>query len=394
MSTPPNLPVARSRLLMVALVALLLTSALFLRTDPLDSTHPRYSHPGDWHKYVYMAEHNPFDFHIAPYAWRVGEPALVKVLPGSTPFGFALITFLSIWLNGVLIYLLARAFGFARTAAWLGVALYFSVGWATKMMFYYCQLVDPFSLLFITAAILAAKLKRPLWFMIIAALGVSVKESVIFVLPLYYSLNTDHWFNSRLLVRTFLLAVPAVVVYAGIRLLIPQLGDDPAYVSDLPENLLMIQPGLGANYNLWAWGKENIAKRLAELSGDQLHAMTIGAFGICAFVLPLFALRRNLGLLVRFSPFLLLAYSQLAFAADTARLVMIAFPAVIVMALTGAEHIAERLRCPVAALIPLPLIFFTFLLLQTNTMHAPAESLIVVLYLAGLFAFSPLQSEA
>jgi len=219
MSTTPTLPVSRPRLLAVALAALLLTSALYLRTDPLDSTHPRYAHPGDWHKYVHMAEHNPFDFHIAPYAWRVGEPALVKILPGSTAFGFALITFLSIWFNGVMIFLLARAFGFSGTAAWLGVALYFSVGWATKMMFYYCQLVDPFSLLFITAAFLAAKLKRPLWFIIITALGVSVKESVIFVLPLYYSLNAARRADSRLLVRTLLLALPAVAVYAGIRLL-------------------------------------------------------------------------------------------------------------------------------------------------------------------------------
>jgi len=121
--------------------------------------------------------------------------------------------------------------------------------------------------------------------------------------------------------------------------------------------------------------------------------MAIGAFGICASALPLFAIRRNLGLLVRCAPFLLLVYSQLAFAADTARLVMIAFPAIIMMALTGAEHISERLRCPVAAFIPLPLIFFAFLLMQTNTMYAPAESLIVIIYLAGLFALSPWQSE-
>ena len=151
----------------------------------------------------------------------------------------------------------------------------------------------------------------------------------------------------------------------------------------------MIQPGLGSDYSLWAWGRENIAHRLSGMTGDQLHAMTIGAFGIVAFILPLFAVRRNVGLLVRFAPFLLFVYSQLLFAADTARLVMIAFPAVLMMALTGAEQIAERLRISTAVFIPLPLIFYLMLLVKTDTMYAPAESLIVILYFAALFLLRP-----
>jgi len=393
-SLQSSLPITGSRLLVVALLSLILTAGLYFRTDPLDSSHPRFSHPGDWHKYVYMAETNPFDFHIAPYGWRVGAPALVKILPGSTSSGFRVLTFLSIWLNGVLIYLLARAFGFRHNLSLLGSALYFSIGWATKMMFYYFLLVDPFSLMFITAAVLTAKLRRPVLFMVVTALGVAVKESVIFVLPLYYTLNAVRWLDHRMLLRGILYALPAVAVYAGIRLMIPQLGDDPAYVATLPDNLRMIQPGLGTDYNLWSWGKENFARRLSELSGDRLHAMTIGAFGICTFLLPWFALRRNWPLLVRFSPFLLLVYSQLVFAADTARLVMIAFPTVIVMALTGAEHLAQRLQVPSGAIIPLPLIFYAFLLVKTDTMFAPAESLVVILYLAALFGFRPRAAAA
>jgi hypothetical protein len=68
---------------------------------------------------------------------------------------------------------------------------------------------------------------------------------------------------------------------------------------------------------------------------------------------------------------------------------MIAFPAIIVMAVTGAKYIAERLQLSVSAMIPLPLIFYGFLLVTTAPRYSPAQSLIVLLYLAILFALHP-----
>jgi len=75
--------------------------------------------------------------------------------------------------------------------------------------------------------------------------------------------------------------------------------------------------------------------RLAQPSFEMLYAWTVGTFGFVPTLAPLLAIRRNLVPFFRFLPFLLLVYSQPLFAGDTSRLLVLAFPAVIVLALNG-----------------------------------------------------------
>ena len=138
-----------------------------------------------------------------------------------------------------------------------------------------------------------------------------LKESALFVVPLYYTLNAKKFFDARLAERTMALALPALAVLFAIRTSLPA----PA-----PYFEMLKAAGL---------------PRLAQPSFEMLYAWTVGTFGVVPTLAPLLAIRRNLIPFFRFLPFLLLLYSQPLFAGDTSRLLALAFPAVIVLALNG-----------------------------------------------------------
>jgi hypothetical protein len=376
---------SRTEAISVALVSLALLLVLLLRTGLVTYDHPMFSHPGDWHKYLYMASHPLGSFHIAPYCWRIGEPMIAGLLPFDLQWNFLLISAVSVWLTAILMYYIARSFEFDQSTALVGMVLFFSLGFATKVPLKYFWLVDPLATMIMTAAIYALCIKKNLWFLVLLTLGVTVKESVIFVAPLYYSLNTKKVIDFKLAGRTLLIVLPAVAILLTIRWIIPQLGNDPSYLSTIPDELKVIQVGLGTSYNYLEWAKANGLSRLQHLSFADLHSFTIGTFGAAVAILPLFAIRQIFPLLVRFLPFLFLVYTQLIFAGNTQRLLVIAFPAVILFALTGISAISDRLRIRPTYFLALPLIYYGVLLIDPENVRMPFESTVIIICLAALF---------
>ena len=375
----------RSELAAVASVSAVLLLLLLWRTSLVTYDHPMFSHPGDWHKYIYMASHSLGSLHIAPYCWRIGEPLIAGFLPFGLQWSFLLLSATSVWLTAILMYYIAKSFNFDRPTAFMGMLLFFSLGWATKVPLKYFWLVDPLAMLIMTAAIYALCVRKNFLFFVLLILGVTVKESVIFVAPLYYSLNAKKVIDFRLAGRNLLMVLPAVGVLLAIRWTIPQLGSDSAYLNTLPDELKVIQPGLGLNYSYLEWAKANGLARLQHLSFSDLHTYTIGTFGAAVTILPLFAVRQALPLFFRFLPFLLLVYSQLIFAGNTERLLVLGFPAVILFALKGIDTVSERLSLSSLHFFVLPLIYFAVYLMDPDNIRMPFESTILVVYLAVLF---------
>src|SRR3990172_6901681 len=136
--------------LLVACIALLITTILLLRTDIITYKHPNFLCHWDLHKYIYMATQNPFDFHIAPFCWRVVNSLLAKMLP----FDFQCNFFI-----------------------------------------------------------------------------------VIFVAPLYYTLNAQKFADVKLLKRTTILIIPSIVVLVTLRIAIPQMNNNLNYLTTIPEAL-------------------------------------------------------------------------------------------------------------------------------------------------------------
>jgi len=131
--------------------------------------------------------------------------------------GFQVVTFASLWLTGVALYAVCRHLSFSVRLSAYGVVLFFGLSYAVKFNVYDFWLTDPLAFLFTSLSILAALGRRRLLFAACLAAGVLVKESVIFVAPLYFSLNVRTRGDKRLLTESALLAVPAVLVLTAVR---------------------------------------------------------------------------------------------------------------------------------------------------------------------------------
>ena len=77
----------------VILISLLISFLIFSETDLMDYSHPHFKNIWNHHKYLWMAKNNPFDFHIAPFCWKVFVPTLEKILPFGVENNFKLIFF-------------------------------------------------------------------------------------------------------------------------------------------------------------------------------------------------------------------------------------------------------------------------------------------------------------
>jgi hypothetical protein len=228
---------------------------------------------------------------------------------------------------------------------------------------------------------------------VLLAVGVLFKESVLFVAPLYYTLNAKKLLDVRLLLRAAGLALPAAGVYFGLRFLIPMQNDDYFYLSTLPDALHQVQLGR-STYDLgWLWNEIGM-ERFRTLSAESLTRYTVGSFGVVPALLPLFAIRRNAMLFVRFLPFLLLVYVQILFATNDTRLIAAGFPAVIIMALNGADIISGTMRVNVLTLAAVFAAIVCLLLIRTWLLALPGiyEAILFIAYLA--FCFSRRQALA
>jgi len=385
----------RREFLLVAGIALVLVAALRVRTDTLTYDHTDFFNPWDHHKYIWMASNNPFDFHVAPFCWRVATPMLVKALPMDVERGFLAVSYLALWLTGVAVFYLVRRFGFGKWPALAGMFLYFSIGWVVKANLYNIFKPDPLAFLISTLAIYCIVARKNLLYALLLAVGVLAKESVLFVAVLYYTLLARRAVDPKLLVRTILLALPAVAVLVALRTLIPMQNDDPLYMSTLPEALRQVQLGSSTYDPAWLWSEIGLP-RLRAISPEALVRYTAGAFGITAAMLPLFAVRRNLSLFLRFLPFLVLVYAQILFATNDTRVLAFGFVPFIILSMGGAERITAALRVDARTIIVLFAALIGILLVRTWMLFVPLpfEAVLFVLYLGICFSWGEFKRPA
>lgn len=97
---------------------------------------------------------------------------------------------------------------------------------------------------------------------------------------------------------------------------------------------LIVQPANGTD-SLVAILMGGVKRRALEFGLWSAWRWTFGTFG--ALLLLPFLTRRNLKHLRRFAPFIALVYVQLFLASDTERLIVLTFPAFIIMALESID---------------------------------------------------------
>ena len=168
---------------------------------------------GDAPNYARLAEH-PFQaVSGAPVAQRLLTPLIVAALPFSTSAGFLVVSVVSIVLASLCVALICRRLGLSlvsqATASVLTAGSYIGVHGVFNQ--YY---VDPEAMLVVALALLLAFERRGWLFALTVAVGVPVKEIAITLMLLPYLVwrPPGVLWDRPLLVRTIVLALPAVAV--------------------------------------------------------------------------------------------------------------------------------------------------------------------------------------
>jgi hypothetical protein len=202
---------------------------------------------GDDLIYERMAQH-PLGTHTFPFAYRIGVPWLVHVLPFGNTASFDLLAWLAAGGGAGFAYLLMRRLEPShRLAAGLALALALSppmllVGLREG------RNVDAATVLFMMAATLFVVERRLRLLAVTLALGVIVREAELFVIPLAYAIWAERWWDARAARRAILVGLPAIALYIALHLTIPSVGmaQVPGYSGSLlGARFTVIESGLG-----------------------------------------------------------------------------------------------------------------------------------------------------
>lgn len=178
---------------------------------------------GDEPFYERMATH-PGAAHNFPYAYRIGVPWLVHVLPFSHTASFTLISLLAIGAAAGALYALLDEFD---TAPWLALGL--CAGFALSPVLLvvlprHGRDIDPVSVLVMVLGTLFIVRRQRLALGITMLLGITVRESTLFLIPFAYAVWAERVFDRDALRDTVLTAVLPVVSYAVIRTSVDAVG--------------------------------------------------------------------------------------------------------------------------------------------------------------------------
>lgn len=171
---------------------------------------------GDGPYYARIAAH-PAGPHNFPYAFRVGVPYLVHVLPFSHSFSWEAIALLSAAAAGGALYALLRSFDVGpRFAA--GLAVGFSISPPLLVVFLRNGLmVDPVAICVITFGCLFIVRRRKLALTVTLLIGATIHEACMFLVPLTYAVWAERPLDRQALRDTAMVGLLPVALYLYIR---------------------------------------------------------------------------------------------------------------------------------------------------------------------------------
>lgn len=321
-------------------ISAILTFIIYLKTDALDYKHPHFQLYWDHHKYIWMALHN-LDFHIAPYCWRIFIPFIASLLPFELSINFKIISNLSVALTGFFIFKIGQKIFNDEILSITLMFAYYSISFVNKFVIYDFWLPDAFAFLLITVGIYSILLKNDFLFFIILTFGAMTKESVLFLIPTYYSFNAKKLFDLKTLKQLTILSLIPLFIFLMIRILIQPLNENPNYLSILSPQLRTVhfdESTYNFNYLITNIG----IKRLEEFSIHFLYKITLYVF-LIHFIFAFIDWAAIKKFVLKFLPLIFLAYLQIFFAINEERLVVVAFVPVIILSLSGQIKLLSKI---------------------------------------------------
>lgn len=178
---------------------------------------------GDDLIYERMAQH-PFATHTFPFAYRVGLPWLVHVLPFSHTTSFLLLAWLAAGGATAFAFALMRRLDAPATVA---APLAFALAVSPPLLLVALRdgrNPDGVTMLFMMAATLLVVQRRARALALTLLVGVLFREAVLFVIPLAYAVWAVRLWDRDVALRVLAAGAPAVAAYVALHLAIPTVG--------------------------------------------------------------------------------------------------------------------------------------------------------------------------
>ncbi|MCL6643629.1 MAG: hypothetical protein K6U88_01405 [Dehalococcoidia bacterium] len=302
-----------------------------------------FADPGwDRHYYLQAARDGPWDFHIAPYCWRVLVPLVAWASPLPLQWTFFAIAAAALAGAGAALWTILREEGLPAPLAAAGVLLMFSAGWGVRYQLADFWLPDAAATAAIVLAMRFARQGRPGAFALALLAGTLAKEATLAAAPLAFTLPPGESPLRVRALRAAAMTAPALAAAVAVRLAIPAWNDDPAYLASLPPVISRF-PEIVANYDYAVLLREvGWDQRVRGFDGDLAQALTTRTFGPVVLLLAAAGAAVRPGLALRLAPFAALVLAQLLVARDTERLIAFAAPAAAWLAAAGADELCRR----------------------------------------------------
>ena len=202
---------------------------------------------GDEPYYARIADH-PAGPHNFPYAFRIGVPYLVHVLPFSHSFSWKLLALLAAGIAAGALFSLLREFEISQTlAVWLAIG--FTISPTLLVVFLRNGIeVDPAAIMVITLGCLFTVRRQLLPLAVTLMVGTTIHESCLFLIPFAYAVWAERLIDRKALRDLALVATLPLILYIYLRTSIRAVGEiyQPGYNGPfLTERVDVLRDALG-----------------------------------------------------------------------------------------------------------------------------------------------------
>lgn len=289
---------------------------------------------------------------IEPFCYRPLIPLIAGLLPFSLELSYSLITFLSIYLTGIMLYFTLRL-KFSKELCIIGLAMfcflsYLPSNWIiTEYSFFHVELfmiylVDVESWLIVICCFYCILTSNKKGFAFLLIIGVLIKEVVLFTVPVFfiYELLEDERYKRKKhkfysLLRNIQYIIPGILAYFIIRLMVV-----PDPISNHPAWYIRVYEG--NDYGSLGMILVFLERRIEQIVNDPSKILfwTIGVWSAPLLILCCFNTKGDLLYWIKlYGVFMILVYLQLLWGGAEGKYIDSGFFPMILLGISGLNRI-------------------------------------------------------
>ncbi|MCX6167725.1 MAG: hypothetical protein NTX65_00160 [Ignavibacteriales bacterium] len=310
------------------------------------------------------------------------NPFIAYILPFGTTINFFIQTLMTLLVSSILVYHLLRILQYEKKYALTGLIFFLGMGWIIKYNVYDFWLTDSLLNVFVLLVLVSLVRKKEIAFALLLAAGILVKETILFVAPLYYTFNSERIIHLKLLSKNILLVLPSLSLLLIVRLLIPGLNGDLTYIASLPPGLQNVTYN-SSNYDF----VKLVLSFHIQYSFFEIIAIVISAYGFIPVLFSVLGIKKNKKIVLMYFPLIIFSLLQLFYAINIPRLLTIGFWPVLLMGVNGIKYISTKYNISVYWFI-LTAVTIPIMNLSSNKTFMIPDRIQVYIFICSVMVFT------